>query len=417
MHPRSAGFSRRPSPPALAALGLFLAGLLLTLLPAGAPRAAAGEAADLSPWIEVRVPGRAPVMLATRLIEGGRYVSSIDLLSALGLEGEWHPREGALDARVGRMALRLRAGSRSIEYGNRKLRLARAPVRAGSVLLVPEEFIGPLRAAFIENAPPTSDALPEGTALRTVIIDPGHGGDDLGAESPGGLLEKDVALAVGLRLAGKLRTRLGCRVVLTRETDRAVSLPERSALATREEGDLFISIHANASPAPSARGYETFILSETASDAEAGRLAALENAAGPEGSGAVPTSFLQDTLQGLMQAESMEESARFAALVQSKLGGVTASKNRGVKQAPFWVLAGVEMPAVLVELGFMTNGVESRRLADPGEQGRIADALAEAVVNFRRELDLRRGIASKSTFAPGGAGAPRGTGAGRMGKP
>jgi len=129
-------------------------------------------------------------------------------------------------------------------------------------------------------------------------------------------------------------------------------------------------------------------------------VAALENASGPEGGDGFPSSFLQATLQGLMQAESMEESARFAALVQSRLGGVVRSKNRGVKQAPFWVLAGVEMPAVLVEMGFMTNAEESRRLADPAEQARIAEAIAEAVGRFRQELDVRRGIAAQSRSVP-----------------
>lgn len=399
MNARHPCASCRTRSAALTALALLLAAALAGLLPGAASRDARGEGPGpdgLAPWVEVRVPGKAPVRLAARLIDGGRYVSSLDLLAALGLEGEWRPREGALDARVGRMALQLRAGSRSMKYGDRTLRLPRAPVRVGDGLLVPEEFIGPLRAAFIENEPSTAEQLPAGTALRTVIVDPGHGGDDLGAESPGGLLEKDVALAVGRKLAQKLRARLGCRVILTRESDRAISLPERSATATREEGDLFISLHANAAPSPAARGFETFILSDTATDAEAGRLAALENAAGPGGGDPFASNFLQETLQGLMQAEAMEESARLASLIQARIGGVLESKNRGVKQAPFWVLAGVEMPAVLVELGFMTNGAEARRLGDPRVQDRVADALAEAVVAFRRELDLRRGLASQS---------------------
>ena len=349
-------------------------------------------------WVEVRVPGRPPVMLAARLIGDAVYVSSLELLAALGVEAEWSPKRGDLVAHVGRMRIKLRAGSRTIDYGGRKLTLARAPVRAADVLLVPEEFIGPLRAAFIENAPPTANRLPRGTALKTVIIDPGHGGDDLGAESPSGLLEKDVTLALARRLAERIRREVGCRVVLTRKVDEAVSLPERSALATREEGDLFISLHANASPSSTARGYETFILSATASDAEAGRLAAFENAAGPAEppAGSPAVGFLQQTLQGLIQAESMEESARFAALVQEHLGAVLASKNRGVKQAPFWVLAGIEMPAVLVEIGFMTNPAEAHSIATVENQARIAEAVTDAVAAFRFELDLKRGIASQN---------------------
>ncbi len=366
----------------------------------------AADRAEKPEWVEVRVPGRQTVRLAAVLLGDAVYVSSLELLAALGVEAEWSPKRGDLVARVGRMRIKLRAGNRTIEYGGRKLKLARAPVRSADILLVPEEFIGPLRAAFIKNAPPTAERLPGGTVLKTVIIDPGHGGDDLGAESPSGLVEKDVTLALAQRLSERLRREVGCRVVLTRHGDEAVSLPERSALATREEGDLFISLHANASPSSSARGYETFILSATASDAEAGRLAEFENAAGPVGApaGSPVVGFLQQTLQDLIQAESMEESARFAALVQEHLGAVLASRNRGVKQAPFWVLAGIEMPAVLLEIGFMTNAAEAHSIATPENQARIAEAVTDAIEAFRFELDLKHGIISKNKPHAGDGG-------------
>jgi N-acetylmuramoyl-L-alanine amidase len=357
----------------------------------------AARAAEPPPRVEVRVLGRDPVLLAARVLDGVRYVSSLELLSALGVEGEWHAARGELRAQVGRTPLLVRAGSRTIEYGERRFKLAAAPRQIGDTLLVPEDFIGPLRAAFIMNAPPTVAPLPAGTALRTVVIDPGHGGDDLGAEGPGGLLEKDVTLGVARLLAILLRAELGCRVVLTRDSDRSVSLPERTAISIREDGDLFVSLHANASPSPSVTGYETFILSATASDAEATRLAEFENAAGAANTGPPPTSFLQQTLQDLMLAESMEESARLATLVQEHLGVVLKSRNRGVKQAPFWVLAGMEMPAVLVELGFMTNGAEAQRLMDPFVQVRIAGRITDAVAAFRIELDRRRGVGVKDS--------------------
>lgn len=381
--------------PRLGAL-LPVAAALLVFLGIGASVSASRVRAEERAWVEVRVPGRAPVSLPTRLIEGARYVSSLELLGALGVEGEWHPRRGELLAQVGRMPLRLRAGSRTLEYGGRHFRLARPPRRAAGELLVPEEFIGPLRAAFIENAPPTMAKLPDRTALRTVIVDPGHGGDDRGAEGPGGVLEKEVTLAVARRVAERLRAELGCRVVLTRTSDRAVSLPERTAIAARESGDLFLSLHANASPSPSAAGYETFIVSARASDAEAQRIAEIENAAGGPGATGLPTSFLDQTLRDLIHSESVEESQRLAALVQEYLGAAFPAPDRGVKQAPFWVLAGVEMPAVLIELGFMTNPSEGKRLADPNVQSRMAEAIADAVGAFRFELDLKNGIMERA---------------------
>ncbi len=374
------------------------AGLALALLLGNPPRGAAPSRAEVSTGpVRVVVPGRAPVTLATRVMDGARYVSSMDLFAALGLEMEWRPSKGELRARVGRTLMRVRVGDRAIEYGARTLRLTHAPRRAGDDLFLPEEFVGPLTAAFLEAVPAAPAALPEGTALRTVIVDPGHGGDDLGAEGPGGLREKDVTLAVARRLAARLREELGCRVVLTRNADVALSLPERTAIANREKADLFISLHANAAPARLAAGYETFVLSATASDAEAKRLADAENAAGKKGDGAPPAGFLEQTLRDLIHAESMEESARFAALVQQNLRATLPSENRGVKQAPFWVLAGAEMPAVLVEIGFLTNRAEAKRLGRADVQDAIAAAIARAVKGFRLELDRRRGMAA----APG----------------
>ncbi|OGP87079.1 MAG: hypothetical protein A2Y95_00100 [Deltaproteobacteria bacterium RBG_13_65_10] len=344
--------------------------------------------------VRVAIPDRAPVTLAARVVDGARYVSSTDLFGALGVEMQWRPSTGELRTRVGNTPIRVRAGDRAITYGARTLRLAHSPRRAGGDLLLPEEFIGPLTAAFLEAEPPVPRALPGGTALRTVIIDPGHGGEDHGAEGPGGLREKNVTLALARRLAARLRGDLGCRVVLTRDGDIAVSLPERTAIANREEADLFISLHANAAPARLAAGYETFVLSATASDAESRRIADAENAAGREGSAALASGFLEQTLQDLIHAESMEESARFASLVQQSLGVALPSENRGVKQAPFWVLAGARMPAVLVEIGFLTNPAEAKRLGNTNVQEEVARAISRAVRGYRVELDRRRGIAA-----------------------
>jgi N-acetylmuramoyl-L-alanine amidase len=344
--------------------------------------------------VRVAIPDRAPVTLAARVVDGARYVSSTDLFGALGVEMQWRPSTGELRTRVGNTPIRVRAGDRAITYGARTLRLAHSPRRAGDDLLLPEEFIGPLTAAFLEAEPPVPRALPGGTALRTVIIDPGHGGEDHGAEGPGGLREKNVTLALARRLAARLRGDLGCRVVLTRDGDIAVSLPERTAIANREEADLFISLHANAAPARLAAGYETFVLSATASDAESRRIADAENAAGREGSAALASGFLEQTLQDLIHAESMEESARFASLVQQSLGVALPSENRGVKQAPFWVLAGARMPAVLVEIGFLTNPAEAKRLGNTNVQEEVARAISRAVRGYRVELDRRRGIAA-----------------------
>jgi N-acetylmuramoyl-L-alanine amidase len=342
------------------------------------------------------VPGRREIRVPVRLIDGARYASAMQLLGALGLEVEIRPSQGELTTRVGRKPLRIVAGRTAIDYGGHAYHTAAAARAAGDDLLLPEEFLGPLRAAFLESEGPNA-RLPESPgALRTVVVDPGHGGANTGAKGPGGILEKDLTLQVSRLLARILHEELGCRVVLTRETDQALSLPERTAIANREHADLFVSVHANASPSHDASGYETFILSAKASDAESKRIADEENASGDEGDAAAAAGFLDRTLQDLVRAESMEESARFASLVQRFMDGAMGTEDRGVKQAPFWVLAGAEMPAVLVEIGFVTNPREAARMESPATQERIARAIASAVSAFRVELDRRRGLAASA---------------------
>ncbi len=226
-----------------------------------------------------------------------------------------------------------------------------------------------------------------------VVIDAGHGGDDHGAGGPRGLLEKDVVLDVARRLAGKLAER-GLRVTSTRDADRAVSLEQRATTANRAHGDLFVSIHANAAPSRQARGIETFFVSLEASDEAAQRVAARENEAfGRDGRGAASGDPVAAILGDLTMTEYVEESNEFARLAHSELAAIDTHPSRGVKQAPFYVLMGVQMPATLVEIGFITNPDEERALGTARRQDEIAEALARAVLEFGRRYDARRGVA------------------------
>jgi N-acetylmuramoyl-L-alanine amidase len=241
--------------------------------------------------------------------------------------------------------------------------------------------------------PPAAAALPE--RFDTVVIDAGHGGDDQGARGPRGLLEKDIVLDVARRLAGKLRE-AGVRVVLTREGDRFVGLEERTSIANDARADLFVSIHANGSDARAARGIETFFVSLDASDEAARRLAAEENqafaAAGkPAEAGGDP---LLAILGDMIATEHLVDSQEFARLVLGELLTTGGAVSRGVKQAPFVVLMGVQMPAALVEIGFITNAREEQALAAPAERERIAAGIADAVREFGRRFDARRGGAA-----------------------
>jgi N-acetylmuramoyl-L-alanine amidase len=266
---------------------------------------------------------------------------------------------------------------------DRRPRLA-AAVAAGALALLP--------------LPGASQPRPE--RFDTVVIDAGHGGENHGARGAGGLLEKDLVLDVTLRLAKRLEAR-GIDVVLTRRDDRFVPLEERTSIANDARGDLFISVHANASRTRKARGIETFFVSLEASDEAAQRIANLENQAF---GGSQVAKIAEDPLLGilgdLIATEHLVESQEFARLVQGRLA---SSRSRGVKQAPFVVLMGVQMPAALVEIGFLTNPADERDLRSSTERDRLAEGLAGAVGEFAERYDARRG-AVKTRSAPRGSG-------------
>lgn len=227
-----------------------------------------------------------------------------------------------------------------------------------------------------------------------VVVDAGHGGDDHGAQGAGGLLEKDLVLDVSRRLATRLRAQ-GLRVVMTREDDRFVPLDDRTALANDADADLFVSVHANASRARGVRGIETFFAALEATDEAARELAASENLAvlgGEASPTASPDDPLLAILGDMMATEHLAEAQEFARLAQQRLALDEGARSRGVKQAPFVVLMGVHMPAVLVEIGFITNPREEVALRREEERERLARGLAEAVAAFRTRHDARRGL-------------------------
>jgi len=237
-----------------------------------------------------------------------------------------------------------------------------------------------------------ADELADSNRFDTVVIDAGHGGEDKGARGAGGLLEKDLVLDVAKRLATRLRAS-GLQIVLTRHDDSFVPLEERNSIANDARADLFISIHGNATHDARIRGIETFFLALSASDDYAGQVARRENEA--FGVADSPAKHSDDALVAiigdLITNEHMEESNEFARLVQQELAG-DAKVARGVKQAPFVVLEGVQMPAALVEIGFLTNRADEQSLRTGRERDRIAAALARAAIEFGRRYDARRGV-------------------------
>lgn len=224
--------------------------------------------------------------------------------------------------------------------------------------------------------------------IRTIVIDPGHGGKEVGAVGPGGLLEKDVTLAVARKLATSLAAKTGARIVMTRDDDSLVSLDQRTAIANQYKADLFLSVHMNAAVVKDAKGSETYYLSLEASDELARKAAETENASAANDS----ASDLKLILWDLAQQAYIEESSRFASAIQEEMNAATSIANRGVKQAPFKVLIGATMPAALVEVGFITNAEEETKLQSDEFQSLMVEALTRAVQRYKTDYETRIGV-------------------------
>ncbi len=219
-----------------------------------------------------------------------------------------------------------------------------------------------------------------GLKVRRVVIDAGHGGHDTGAIGRSGTREKDIALAISKQLARQL-THAGFEVVMTRDDDRYLKLEDRAQLANRAKGDLFISIHCNSAPNRSSRGIETYTLN-TSADRYSIRLAARENASTERG-----VSDLQFILADLATKANTDESTRLARRVQSSLVSqlrvrYPGVKDLGHKEALFFVLLGVRMPAILVETSFLSHPEEERLLRSPQYQADVARAIAQGISEF-----------------------------------
>ncbi|MBT8369369.1 MAG: N-acetylmuramoyl-L-alanine amidase [Deltaproteobacteria bacterium] len=236
---------------------------------------------------------------------------------------------------------------------------------------------------------PAAGSLARQLALGVsrIVIDPGHGGRDFGA--PGylrGVHEKDVVLRISRKLAKMIRKELKCEVFLTRNSDRFLTLEERTAIANTKNADLFISIHTNSHKDRRAYGIETYFLN-LATDEDAIRVAAMENATSTKN-----ISDLQTILLDLMQNAKINESSRLAGHVQGfvvkhlKQKRYTRIKDKGVKQAPFYVLIGAQMPAILFETSFISNPRECKRLVNPKYQQRLCEAIVSGIKKYIREI-------------------------------
>jgi N-acetylmuramoyl-L-alanine amidase len=255
--------------------------------------------------------------------------------------------------------------------------------------------------------PLTSTKAVESPGIHTIVIDPGHGGKEVGAIGPGGLMEKDATLAVCSQLAAALEAKLKTRVILTRSDDTVVSLDQRTAIANQYHADLFLSVHMNAAIVKGAHGAETYFLSLDASDKLAEKAAEVENASAKNAAAPPSSSDLKLILWDLAQQEYLNESSRLAQAVQEEMNRITGIQSRGVKQAPFKVLVGATMPAALVEVAFITNPDEESKIKSDAFQKTVVDALTTAVARYKVDYETRIGVAQPP--APASSTAPSST--------
>jgi N-acetylmuramoyl-L-alanine amidase len=232
----------------------------------------------------------------------------------------------------------------------------------------------------VPELPPVLDLPPAG-GLRAIVIDAGHGGDDAGARGPQGVLEKDVTLGVARRLKASLEARLGVRVLLTRDADQTVASDQRAALANNNKADLFISLHAGASVRPNVSGTEVFYLSLAGYGEEALRASQVRADSLPVLGGG--NREIEITPWEMAQASHIEQSATFARAVEAALRDRVPMSPRALQQAPLRVLVGANMPAILVEMGFLTNPQQEKQLAGEAQQNTIVQALVDGILRYR----------------------------------
>ena len=290
--------------------------------------------------------------------------------------------------------------------------------RAGGDSVLRVTFEGPtgeLRTSALADPPrlvldfgrpsePSAQSHQAAAPLRTIVLDAGHGGHDSGAVGPGGLMEKELVLEVTKRVARLLEERAKVKVLLSRDRDQFVTLKDRTSLANRAGADLFVSIHANAHRVAASEGVEVYFLSSEATDNTARQVAAAENSViqleKPSSGRAGRSEIVRTMLWDLAQAEFQTESSRLAETVLDAMSQSLRIPHRGVKQAGFYVLGGAAMPAILVEIGFVTNPKEERRLKDAKYRDEIARAIFNGLADYKRAWDQRARTASAPSAAP-----------------
>jgi N-acetylmuramoyl-L-alanine amidase len=328
----------------------------------------------------------APPAAVTAMVETGRVVLHVDAdaldLSALGTVNGGLVDQVRAGDQPNTVAVALASGA-----GTARTTTASDTAATRVAIDVPMAGAPPpdstaSRPSTSPSSPPPSLGAPR-AGVQTIAIDPGHGGDDIGVKGPGGALEKDLTLDVARRLRGLIEMRLGIRVVMTRDDDHAVPLDQRAAIANNNKAGLFISLHANAALSPKVAGAEIYHLrfdqelEEVRREAEDGAVAL------PVLGGGARTI---DVIRwDLAQARHLDASSRLATLLSEALGMHVPMGARKVQAAPLRVLEGVDMPAALIEMAYLTNPDQEKQSASDDFRNGVAQAIFDTITRLRND--------------------------------
>jgi N-acetylmuramoyl-L-alanine amidase len=341
-------------------------------------------------------------------IDGRRYILLTDVCNANGIEWRWDSisRKIILQRDAHEVILLLES---KYYYVDRKIKKLNAPIRMKNGLIyVPLRFskytirhLFDLDKKISKSAPRViSEKRPGGTKksppakfrIKKVIIDPGHGGKDPGAISRTGLKEKHIVLDVSKRIKAELEKK-DIDVIMTRNSDKFIPLGERARIANKNCADLFISIHANASRSRWLRGFEAYYLSE-ATDDNARALEASENSVlkYEESSFARHTKNLDAIVWDLKFTEHREESIELAGFICQEVGKRLKLRRNKVRSAGFYVLKGTEMPAVLVELSYLSNRWDEKNLRKSDYKQKLSEGIVMGIIGFKNEYERTNGF-------------------------
>ena len=329
---------------------------------------------------------------------GVQYVPVIKLCDAYGLKWEWDgvTKKVVLERREKHIVIR--AGSDRILVDGAEKRLERPAAFDAGALFVPVSFIKDDLSLIVDKPLSAGYEEPSGGewVIRTIVLDAGHGGKDIGAMGRKlHLHEKDMTLSIVKRLK-RLLEENGIKVIMTRSSDNFIPLPRRAEISNRSGADLFVSIHINASRTNSLKGFECYYLADTTNDNELA-LNASRSATVKIGDKVFTgeSKNLNITLWDMALSENRREGSALALSICASIEDSMTVNSRGVRSARFYVLKYSRIPAVLVEMGYISNRYEEMKLKDPHFLDRMTDAVAEGILRYKRDYEKTGGFTKK----------------------